>query len=90
MKAIKTKYISATNLTGSRVSATTENGGRVIVGWNYALNSDANHERAARKLCEKMGDGWSGQLAMGGLPDGSVAHVFVSDYTTYEVARKAA
>lgn len=74
-KAIKTKYHGPGNVKGSRISATDEDGNRIVLSWDYALDSDGNHKVAARALCDKMG--WRGELASGGLKD-CIVHVFVS------------
>ncbi len=54
MKAIMTKYHSATNTRGSRVSASDEDKNRVSLSWDDALNTDGNHDAAAVALCLKM------------------------------------
>jgi hypothetical protein len=65
MKAIVTKYHGPGNVRGARFSASDEDGNKVWVSYDYSANADANHEAAARKLCEKMG--WGGRLIGGGL-----------------------
>ncbi len=73
MKAITTKFHGPTNVKGSRYSATDSDNNRVILSTDHALNSDKNHARAARALCDKMG--WKGELIGGGTKDG-MAWVF--------------
>lgn len=73
MKAIVTKYHGPGNVRGSRFSASDEDGNKVFASYDYALNSDANHAAAARKLCEKLN--WGGRLIGGGLGNG-MAWVF--------------
>ena len=80
MKAIRTKYHGPGNVRGSRVSATDEDGNKVIIGHDSALNSDQNHRRAALALCAKMD--WHGTLAEGALGSGYV-YVFVEPRTTF-------
>ena len=65
MKAIKTKYLSATTYKGARMTATDGDGNRVVLPYRDALNADKNHAKAARALCEKMG--WTGTLQGGGV-----------------------
>ncbi len=73
MKAIKTKYIGATNYRCSRVSASDEDGNRIVLTWCHNLNGEENHRAAAYALRDKMG--WKGELITGGLRDCYV-HVF--------------
>ena len=75
MKAIRTKYIGPSNIRGSRISATSgEKGQRVVLSYDDAVNSDENHAKAARSLCDKMG--WPYAMIGGGFPDGSMVWVF--------------
>ena len=74
MQAITTKYHGPTNVKGSRVSATSGSGHRVIVDWDDALNQEENHRAAAQKLCDKLE--WNWKFVSGGTKDG-YAHVFV-------------
>lgn len=73
--AIVTKYHGPTNFKGSRYSATSQ-AGRIYLSADDALNSQANHEKAARTLAEKLK--WSGSWRGGCLPDGRYA--WVVDY----------
>lgn len=76
MKAIRTKYIGATNFKPSRIVAESgEKGQRVIASFG-SLNSSDNvaHGMMARRLCDKMG--WKGELIGGGFPDGTMVWVF--------------
>lgn len=75
-QAIVTKYHGPSNSRGSRVTAKAQ-AGSVTVSWDHALNSDANHAKAAEALAEKYG--WSGTLAGGALPSGDgYCFVFIS------------
>ena len=67
MKAIKTKYHGPGNVKGSRISATDEDGNRVVLSYRDELNSEQNHRRAAKQLCEKMK--WRGTYYGGHLRD---------------------
>lgn len=80
MKAIVTKYHGPGNVKGSRYSASDEDGNRVILDGNDALNSDENHDAACRALCHKMG--WTGTLQRGSLRTGYV-YVFVIEGGEY-------
>ncbi len=66
-QAIVTKYLGPTNFRGSRVKASAQ-AGSVTVSWDDALDSDANHTRAAEALANKFG--WPGAFCAGGSPDG--------------------
>lgn len=73
MQAIETKWLGPTNHRGSRVKATCQ-AGSVTVGWDYGAGNDtgqsdveANHDRAARALIQKMG--WFGTWARGAKVD---------------------
>jgi hypothetical protein len=59
--AIETKYLGPTNYRGSRIKATArdtfssdERPKSVTVSMDYALDTDANHERAAMALLPKV------------------------------------
>ena len=84
MKAIRTKYHGPTDTRGSRIVATAEGGPkphRATVPYDHG--SDNPHRDAAVALCRKLG--WTGTLCEGGLPDGSVAWVFVDKAERIEV-----
>jgi hypothetical protein len=53
MQAIKTKYLPATNIKGSRIKASCE-AGSVIIPYNYSLSSAELHRFAAFKLLHKL------------------------------------
>ena len=69
-QSIQTKYIGPTNARGSRVSATSASGHRVVIGWDDALNSDENHFAAAMALARKLN--WTGTWHVGSTPHGCV------------------
>ena len=73
MKAIKTKFHGPTNYNSARVSANDEDGNRIILSWDHALDTKENHRAAAKALCKKMN--WDGGLITGSLRDCYV-HVF--------------
>lgn len=66
-QAIVTKFLSPTNTRGARIKATAQ-AGSVTVGYDYGLNSDDNHKRAAEALAAKFE--WRGRWFDGGAPDG--------------------
>ena len=82
MQAIITKYMGPTDTKGSRIKATAA-AGSITLGWDHALNSEGNHNAAARALCEKFG--WVPKpgenrytpTTSGQLKDGSYVHVFL-------------
>jgi len=65
MKAIRTRYHGPTNTRGSRISATDSDGNRVTISYDYSLNSDKLHEKAAYTLMEKMM--WPNEVVGGGF-----------------------
>jgi hypothetical protein len=69
-QSIQTKYIGPTNTRGSRVSATSASGHRIVIGWDYALDTDENHKAAAAALARKLG--WDGGWHAGATPSGCV------------------
>lgn len=75
MKAIKTKFVPATNYRGSRVSASDENGNRIIISWDHRLDALDNHRSAAQMLCNKMN--WDNAFITGSLRHCYV-HVMIS------------
>lgn len=74
MKALTTAYHGPTNTRGSRVSAKC-GAGRVSIEWDDALNSDANHDAAARALLTKLK--WTGTWARGSVADNAPGYVYV-------------
>ena len=82
-KAIVTKFHGPGNVRGSRYSARAEGNSVVIVGADNSLGFEGNHCAAALALCAKLG--WTGKLAMGQLPDGCYAHVFVNELSLYAI-----
>lgn len=72
MKAITTKYIAPSNSKGSRISATDEDGNRVIIAKHFDTENEDQHRRAAEALCDKMK--WDGKetLTMAGIKGGYV------------------
>ena len=74
MKAIRTKFLGATNFKGSRIRASVE-GLSVTTSYDHALNIDDMHRKAAQALCDKRG--WSKDFVSGTLSDGSMVHVFI-------------
>ena len=78
MKAIKTRFLGATNYRDSRIVATAEGGERdhrITISYPHELNSEQAHQSAAKALCDKMN--WHGRMVSGGLRDCYV-HVFVT------------
>jgi hypothetical protein len=76
MQAIRTQYKGPTDHKGSRIIATSFKC-RTVMPYDHELDLDANHERAAVLHAAKA---WSRpvRLKAGTLPDGSVAHVIVT------------
>jgi hypothetical protein len=70
MKAIFTKYHGPGNVRGSRISASDEDGNRVVIPYRHDLNSEEAHLAAAQALCDKMH--WTGTLIGGSHKKGYV------------------
>lgn len=75
MKAIRTTYLGPTDFKGSRITARADDGKRVTLGWDAALDSEGNHRKAAYALRDRMG--WTGEL-IGGSFGRYTFWVFVS------------
>lgn len=54
MQAIRTRYYGPTNTRGSRIVAKCE-GGSVTVPFNYSLDHEGNHRKAAELLLTRLG-----------------------------------
>lgn len=70
-QAITTRYIGPTNHRGARIRASAQVGS-VLVGWDHALDVQANHAAAAKSLADKfgwLGDEHSQSMHGGALPD---------------------
>lgn len=65
MKAIRTRYSGPTNTRGSRFTATDSDGNKATISYDYALDAEQNHEKAAYTLMKKMD--WSNELLCGGF-----------------------
>jgi hypothetical protein len=75
MKAIKTKYHGPGNVKGSRISATDEDGNRIILSYDHALNAEENHKAAALALISKMK--WDRSKGYKGIIGGSLKACYV-------------
>ena len=72
-QAIVTKFIPCTTLRAPRIKATCHSGS-VTVEQDDALSIEANHRRAAMKLCNKFM--WVANVIGGGMPKGGYVWVF--------------
>lgn len=71
MIAIHTKYIPSSNIKGSRIKATSDNGHSVIVSRNDALNGHLVHFEAVKALVAKHKLAWDiSSMCYGGSSDG--------------------
>lgn len=71
MQAIHTKYIPASNVRGSRIKATSDNGHSVIVSRNDALSGHLVHFEAVKALVSKHKLDWDiSNMCYGGSSDG--------------------
>ncbi len=75
MKAIETKYHGPSNIRGSRISASDQDGNRVILSYDSSLNSSENHRAAALALIRKMA--WDKTSGYEGIVGGALAHSYV-------------
>ena len=90
MQAIITTYLSPTNTLGARIKATCERGS-ITVPFDYNFSSDQRHFAAAQALVNRFVkedqltlsepprlNPWNRARAVGQLPSGSYAHVFIN------------
>lgn len=71
MKAIRTKYLGPSNVKGSRIKATDEDGNSKTIPYDHATAGvEARHAKAAKALVDKLG--WGGQWVGGHLKGGMV------------------
>ena len=71
MQAIHTKYIPASNVKGSRIKATSDNGHSVIVSYDDSLNGHLVHFEAVKALVFKHKLTWNiDEMCFGGSSDG--------------------
>jgi hypothetical protein len=80
MQAIVTKYLSPTNYRGTRIKVSCA-AKTITVGWNHALDVEANHREAAIAL--KVALGWVGpqygQIHGGTMKNGDFCWVMVPE-----------
>jgi hypothetical protein len=77
MQTITTKYLSATNTTGTRIKATSSSGISMTRAYEYQLSGEENHEQVAMALALRLE--WDYDFAVGDMPNG---YVFVPvDYS---------
>lgn len=82
-QAIHTKYLPASNTRPARIKATCGRGSLTLP----IRQADTAHIDTARALCDKFckqdgrteGNPWNDPFVSGGLPDGSMVHVFTFD-----------
>lgn len=78
MQAIETRFFGPTETRGSRIRASCE-GGSLYVPYDHALDREANHREACKRLCEKLC--WDSDRFFGGwLASGQYAWVPVFTY----------
>lgn len=76
MQVITTKYLGPTKHKGTRIKATTANGGASItISRNTADCIEDSHRQAVMLLCRKLD--WHGEIVEGSTPTGHV-YVFTS------------
>jgi hypothetical protein len=69
MKAIRTKYLPATDKLPARIVATADGMEKMAQNWNHDLDTDANHAALAHTFASKYG--WLDRFVLrgGGLGD---------------------
>jgi hypothetical protein len=89
MQSIQTKFLSATDSKGSRIKAKCARGS-ITIPFPHELTGDAIHRAAVLALVTRFLDEdssrditretnfWNREFVSGSLPDGSMAHVFLS------------
>ena len=82
MQYIKTRYLQPTDNKGSRIKATASNGQTLTIPYDYALNEEPLHAKAALELAAHLG--WSAEYAAGAGDDGYV-FVPVTYANTYKL-----
>jgi hypothetical protein len=71
MQAIHTKYIPASNVKGSRIKATSDNGHSVIVSYDDSFDGHLVHFEAVKALVIKHKLDWDiANMCYGGSSDG--------------------
>ena len=70
MQLILTRYLGPTNRHGSRIVASCEARRRIFT-WDYSLDVEPNHRKAAERLCAELG--WGSIVGGGSLPTGGYA-----------------
>lgn len=89
-QAIRTRCLPATSYKSTRIKAACARGS-ITISWPDAQDNTAAHIAAADALCERFvsedaklygsprnGNPWAKRRAVGCLPDGSHAHVFLA------------
>jgi hypothetical protein len=78
MKTITTLYRPATSARGAKIAAHDGDRNRYAQAWDYELDTQANHDAAARALCIQMG--WTERdLVRGATKDGYVYVFYTLD-----------
>jgi len=89
MQSIQTKFLSVTESKGSRIKAKCARGS-ITIPLDYGLSGDDIHRAAVMALVLRFLDEdftkgmpretnfWSRAFVSGSLPDGSMAHIFLS------------
>lgn len=76
-QSISTRYIGPTNYRGSRVKARSSSGLSLTLSWDEALDTNANHTKAAEALAVKLK--WSGRWVGGDASQLTRGNVYVND-----------
>jgi hypothetical protein len=84
MQAIFTKSLGPTNNRGARVVAECD-AKRIVVSWEYSLNVEQNHERAAMLLIGQLG--WTDSIKEG-MPFSRALECFHAHWATGSLKRE--
>lgn len=75
-QTIITKYLGPSNKRGSRVSAKSTAGHRIVIEWDDSLNSEKNHYEAMKRLASQLNWNSYPTAIAGTLKGGSIVWVF--------------
>lgn len=81
-QAIETKYLGPTNTKGTRIKATC-NAKSIIISWDYSLDPEENHLKAAQALLNDLGWDKECNLVSGSIKSNKKGYVFVQVYKKF-------
>ena len=75
-QVIITKYHGPSKVKGSRISARTTSGKRIIIDYDDSMNSEKNHYEVMKRLATLINWDFYPKAVAGTLPGGSIVWVF--------------